>query len=326
MKYMQAFLVEPHKFELREVDAEPKEDDVLIKISACGLCNWELNFWKGNLNYCGYPHPLGHEWAGIVEYAGSKITKFKKGDPVSGFVWGGGYLPFFGGFAQYKLVKEQSLQKLSDEVDPKYAMGEPQKCIMTVLRAARPESADVGLVLGCGPMGLWCIQGLTGSYLEKLIAVDIDDAKLAMAKKFGASHTINSSNTDVIAELNRLTDGHLADFVIEGTGIPALLNTAQNYIKKGRGRIVLMSSHSDAAKDFDFRIAIEKSVEFIVAHPDYALNEADDFRRAINLINNGTLKNRELVSHEFALADICTAFETLEHKPKDYIKGIVVCN
>jgi threonine dehydrogenase-like Zn-dependent dehydrogenase len=320
MKYMQAFLVEPRKFELREVDMEPKGDDVLIKISACGLCNWELNFWKGNLNYYGYPHPLGHEWAGIVEYTGSKVTRFKKGDKVSGLARG------FGGFAQYKTAKEQFLQKLSDEVDPKYAMGEPQKCIMTVLRAARPESGDVGLVLGCGPMGLWCIQGLAGSYLEKLIAVDVDDKKLAMAKEFGASHIINSNNADVIAELNSLTDGHLADFVIEGTGIPALLNTAQGYIKKGRGRIILMSSHSDSARDFDFRIAIEKSVEFIVAHPDYALNEAEDFRRAVSLINNGTFKNRELVSHEFALADICTAFETLEHKPKDYIKGIVVCN
>jgi threonine dehydrogenase-like Zn-dependent dehydrogenase len=320
MKYTQAFLVEPRKFELREVDMEPEEDDVLIKISACGLCNWELNFWEGSLNYYGYPHPLGHEWAGIVEYTGNKVTKFKKGDKVSGFVRG------FGGFAQYKSVKEQFLQKLSGEIDPKYAMGEPQKCIMTVLRAARPESADVGLVLGCGPMGLWCIQGLAGSYLEKLIAVDIDDKKLAMAKKFGASHIINSNNTDVITELNSLTDGRLADFVIEGTGIPALLNTAQNYIKKGRGRIILMSSHSDSARDFDFRIAIEKSVEFIVAHPDYALNEAEDFRRAVNLINNGTFKNRELVSHEFILPDICTAFKTLEHKPKDYIKGLVVCN
>jgi threonine dehydrogenase-like Zn-dependent dehydrogenase len=320
MKYIQAFLVEPRKFELREVDTDPKEDDVLIKINACGLCNWELNFWKGNLNYYGYPHPLGHEWAGIVEYAGSKVTKFKKGDKASGLARG------FGGFAQYKSVKEQFLQKLSDEIDPKYAMGEPQKCIMTVLRAARPESADVGLVLGCGPMGLWCIQGLAGSYLEKLIALDVDDKKLAMAKEFGASHIMNPNNTDVIVELNRLTDGRLADFVIEGTGIPALLNTAQNYIKKGRGRIILMSSHSDSARDFDFRIAIEKSVEFIVAHPDYALNEAEDFRRAINLINNGTFKNRELVSHEFTLTDICTAFETLEHKPTDYIKGIVVCN
>ena len=116
------------------------------------------------------------------------------------------------------------------------------------------------------------------------------------------------------------------DFVIEGTGIPALLNESQRYVKKGRGRIVLMSSHSQIAKEFDFRIAIEKSLEIITAHPDYSVNEADDFRRAIAFINNGTFRNRELVSHEFPLEKIQDAFETLDKKPPDYIKGIVVCS
>ena len=320
MKYRQAFLTEAHKFEIKEVEKNPAEDDVVVKISSCGLCNWELNFWHGNLNYSGYPHPLGHEWAGLVESAGSGVKNFKAGDRVSGFARG------FGGFAQYKFAKENQLQKLADTVDPKYAMGEPQKCIMTVLRSVRAEAADVGVMLGCGPMGLWCIQGLAGNYLEKLIAVDIDDKKLEMARFFGASHTINSGKTDVSAELGRLTGGRLADFVIEGTGIPALLNEAQRYVKKGRGRLVLMSSHSQKANDFDFRIAIDKSLEIITAHPDYSVNEADDFRRAVAFINNGTFRNHELVSHEFPLEDIQRAFETLDKKPSDYIKGIVVCN
>jgi 2-desacetyl-2-hydroxyethyl bacteriochlorophyllide A dehydrogenase len=320
MKYRQAFLKEPHQFEMKEVDNNPKEDDVVVKIAACGLCNWELNFWHGNLNFYGYPHPLGHEWAGVVESAGSDVKGFKKGDKVSGFARG------FGGFAEYKFAKESQLQKLDDRIDPKYAMGEPQKCIITVLRASRVESSDIGLILGCGPMGLWCIQGLSGNFLEKLIAVDIDDKKLEMAKNFGATHIINSQKINVIDELIRITGGRLADFVIEGTGIPALLNEAQHYVKKGRGKIVLMSSHSQPAKEFDFRVAIEKSLEIIVAHPDYSFNELEDFRRAVAFINNGTFKNKELVTHEFALADIQSAFETLGKKSSDYIKGIVVCN
>ena len=320
MKFKQAFLVETKKFEIREVEKTPADDDVVIKIASCGLCNWELGFWHGYLNIYGYPHPLGHEWAGAVESVGKEVKNFKAGDKVSGLLRG------FGGFAEYIFAKEPQLQKLSDNVDPRYAMGEPQKCVMTVLRSVRAEPADMGVVLGCGPMGLWCIQGLAGNYLDKLIAVDIDDKKLEMAKRYGASHIINSGKTNVTDELKLITGGRLADFVIEGTGIPALLNEAQHYLKQGKGKIILMSSHSKMAESFDFRVAIGKSLEIIAAHPDYSVNEADDFRRAVAFINNGTFKNSGLVSHEFPLKEIQRAFEIFENKPSDFIKGIVVCS
>jgi len=321
MKYRQAFLKEPYKFIIKEVEHKPKGDELMIKISACGLCNWELNFWSGKLNFLGYPHSLGHEWAGVVAEVGPDATRFKVGDKVSGLARG------FGGFAEYKVISEKSCEKLADSVDPKYAMGEPQKCVITVLRAVEPEVGDAGVILGCGPMGLWCAQALAGKYLDKLIAVDIDDKKLDMSKEFGVTHAINSKKENVAEVIKTLTGGRLADFVIEGTGVPAILNEAQRYVKSaGRGKLALMSSHSSAAPEFDFRVAVEKSLQIIVAHPNYSRNEADDFRRAVALINNGTFQNEPLVSHEFKLDDIEEAFKTLENKPADFIKGIVVCN
>lgn len=321
MKYRQAFLSEPYKFIIKEVEAQPKGDELLIKLASSGLCNWELNFWSGKLNFLGYPHSLGHEWAGVVAEVGSDVKGFKVGDKVSGLARG------FGGFAEYKAITETACQKLGDDIDPKYAMGEPQKCVVTVLRAVAPEVGDVGVILGCGPMGLWCIQALAGKYLDKLIAVDIDDAKLAMAKSFGATHTINSKTGNVAEAIAALTGGRLADFVIEGTGVPALLGEAQLYLKStGRGKLVLMSSHSSVTPEFDFRVAVDKSLQIITAHPNFSHNEADDFRRAVALINNGTFDNKPLVSHEWPLDDIEAAFKTLENKPADFIKGIIVCN
>ena len=321
MKFKQALLMEPRKLEVHEVEKIPEDDDVVIKLASCGLCNWELGFWTGDLKAMrGYPSPLGHEWAGVVESVGPKVTKIKPGQKVTAFVRG------FGGFAEYLFTKEDLLHILTDNVDVKYAMGEPQKCVVTVLRATRAEAADVGVVLGCGPMGQWCVQGLNGNYLEKLIAVDIDDKRLEMAKQFGATHAINSKKANVLEELTKITNGRLADFVIEGTGIPALLNEAQSYLKRGRGRLVMMSSHHDTAKDFDFRIAVGKALELIVAHPPHAYDGEDDLRRAVALINNGTFKNKELVSHEFPLDKVQEAFETFNNKPADFIKGIVVCN
>ncbi|MCE5255312.1 MAG: zinc-binding dehydrogenase [Spirochaetaceae bacterium] len=319
MKFTRAFLMEPRRFELREIEESPGDDDVLVKIASCGLCNWELNFWKGNLNYLGYPHPLGHEYAGTVVEVGAGVKTIKAGDKVSCYAKG------FGGFSEYKVLSGKACIKLDDSVDAKYALGEPQKCIITVLRAAAPEAGDHGVVLGCGPMGLWCIQALAGRLLNTLVAIDVDDAKLEMAKKYGATNIINSKRENVEERLKKITKGQLADFVIEGTGVPALLNVAQRYVKpSGRGRLVLMSSHSEAAREFDFRQAVDRALAIIVAHPGYSLNQDDDFRRAVELVNNGTFKVKELVSHEFKLSEIQTAFETLEHKPAGFLKGIVV--
>ncbi len=318
MKFRRAMLTEPYKMGIFEVDEEPSAGEILVKIEGCGMCNWELNFWHGDLNFTGYPHKLGHEYAGVVEKVGENCKQFKVGDKVC-------VLKGMGGFAEYNVVKETSCLKIADSVDARYAMGEPQKCIVTVLDAASPKPADYGVIQGCGPMGLWCIQALAGNFLAGLIAVDIDDEKLEMARQFGATHVINSKKEDAIEAIKRITEGHMADFVIEGTGIPALLDNAQDYVRWGRGgRVILMSSHHAEAPSFDFRKAIGKGTTIIAAHPPYSTNQDDDARRAIALISNGTFKNKELVSHIFTLDQIQEAFETLDHKPADFKKAIVV--
>ena len=317
MKYTRACLVEPGRFDFFEVDEEPGPEQLLVRIKGCGLCNWELNFYDGNLNYQGYPHKLGHELAGEVYAIGSEVKKFEVGDKVSVFDRG------FGGFSQYRLANESNCERLADHIDPKYAMGEPQKCVVTVLRASAPEPGDYGVILGVGPMGLWCIQGLSGNLPGALIAVDMDDAKLEMAKEFGATHTVNILKEDALSRIREITSGHMADFLIEGTGIPALMNEAQHYLRLGRGRLILMSSHHSAG-EFDFRKSIDLGLEIRVAHPPYSQNEREDFRRAVLLINNNTFRNEPLVTHEYKLSEIQRAFEDLHDKPKGFIKGIVI--
>jgi D-arabinose 1-dehydrogenase-like Zn-dependent alcohol dehydrogenase len=83
MKFKRAFLAEPGRFIIREVDEVPGDNEVQIKVASCGLCNWELNHWKGYITDGGYPMPLGHESAGVVTAVGSNVTRFKPGDKVS---------------------------------------------------------------------------------------------------------------------------------------------------------------------------------------------------------------------------------------------------
>ena len=318
MIFKRACLTKPGEFAMLEVDEVPAATEIQFKVASCGLCNWELNHWKGYITTGGYPMKVGHEYAGEVVAVGSSVTNFKPGDKVSA-------LAGRGGFAEFVTCDASKAIKLDDDIDPKYVLGEPLKCIVTVLEAAAPKAGDYGVVLGCGPMGQWCIQGLSGNLLAGLIAVDIDDAKLEMAKKFGATHVINPKRADVQACLQEITCGHMADFVIEGTGVPALLDGCQDWLRpSGRGRLILMSAYEAGPSTFDFRKAIAKSIDLHVPHPGHSLNQMDDMRRAIALINNGTFRVKELISHEYKLSEITKAFEDLEYKPASFLKGIVV--
>lgn len=318
MKTKRAFLEKPGHLIIEEIDLKMDDNHVLIKVASCGLCTWELNHWGGLLQTTGYPYSLGHEFAGTVIEVGKNVTKFKVGDKVAS-------LTGRQGFSEYALCHPNSTFKLADHIDPKYALGEPLKCVTTVLQATNPAPGDYGVVLGCGPMGLWCTMALSGNFLAGLIAIDIDDEKLALAKKYGATHVINSKKEDVVARLAEITDGRLADFVIEGTGIPALLNVAQDYLKPtGRGKLLLMSSHKDTCPEFDFRKAVDKCIDLHVPHPRHSLDNFDDMRRAVALINNGTFQIQPLITHEFKLSQINEAFETLANRPAGYLKGIVV--
>lgn len=317
MKFKQALLAEPGRLIVQDVEINPNPDQIVVKVASCGLCNWELNHWKGYIvNPGGYPFPLGHEYAGTVVHVGSNVKNFRIGDKVSGL--GGS-----GAFAEYVVVNATGCVRLPDHVDPKYVLGEPLKCIVTVLDAVAPKAGDYGVIIGCGPMGQWCIQGLSGNLLAGLIAIDIDDTKLELAKKYGATHTINSKKENVVDRIKEITNGHMADFVVEGTGIHAMLNQAMDYLKRARGRLIVMSAYETMSNDFDFRKAVALSCDILVPHPGHSLNQQDDMRRACDLISKGIFNIKDLVTHEYKLSDIQTAFENLEHKPSGYMKGLV---
>ena len=315
MKAKAAYLVEPGKFEIRENEIHAGKGQVILKIASCGLCNWELNHWKGKLGEL--PMPLGHEASGVVVECGEGVTDFKVGDKATGII--------MGSFCDYIVANTDEIIKLADHVDVKYALCEPLKCVTTVARATAPEVGDFGVIVGCGPMGLWATQALHSDGLSALIAVDIDNSRLEMAKKFGATHTINSMQEDVVAKISEISNGHMADFVIEGTGNSAVLNECVTYLRQtGRGRLVIMSSYEKPVNFTNIYGIIERSLQIIVAHPDYSYDSGDDMRRAVDLINRGVYQVKELITHEFDLSEINEAFHTLEHKPKSYIKGIVV--
>ncbi|MHC4124181.1 MAG: zinc-dependent alcohol dehydrogenase [Planctomycetota bacterium] len=317
MKTRQAWLVQPGKFELKEAEISVGHEDILVKVRACGLCNWELNHWKGLLG--PYPQTMGHEVAGTVVCVGSDVPE--------GFVYSGqkiaGWVNMIG-FADYTLMNYKYCMRLENRINLEEALAEPLMCVTTTLRGATPDVGDIGVIVGCGPMGLWCIQGLAGQSLAALIAIDINNERLALAQKYGATHTINPQEVDNVVEIiKEISKEHMADFVIEGTGRPSVLNSCVDYLKVGRGRLIMMSSHEEPCTFFDWRRA-QKGIEIRVTHPSYSLAPSDDVRRASLLLHKGTFDSKEIVSHRFAYENIEEAFLALENKRSNYMKGIVV--
>lgn len=318
MKTKTAVLTEPKKFEIQERELTVQPDEVMIQVEVCGLCNWELNHFKGLIGEC--PMTLGHEWAGIVVETGSQVKNLKKGDKVT-------VLPDrLEGFSQYATVKEELCFPLGDDIDVKKGFLEPLKCVVTVLKAAAPQTGDYGIVVGCGPMGLWCIQALKSNMLSHLIAVDVDDEKLKLARKMGATAVINSKTENAVLQIKKLTGGHMADFVIEGTGIPKLMETCADYIKHGPGRLCIMSYYEETMTEFDFRKFLDKGTTICSPHPVSEKEPLDTAGRATALINNHTFRQEEVITHTYRLDEIQEAFETLYQKPAGFIKGVVYPN
>ena len=124
-----------------------------MKVESCGLCAWELDGSNGSLGTS--PDP-GHEWGGSVVARGDNVAGLKVGDGVTD------YRQAFEGFAEYGVLKASHCFIIHRDI-PGFVIGEPLKCVVTVVRAAAPEVADNGVVSLSGSIGLFCIQALRGS-------------------------------------------------------------------------------------------------------------------------------------------------------------------
>jgi threonine dehydrogenase-like Zn-dependent dehydrogenase len=168
-------------FVLKEEDVSINDDQVLVKVLVSGICQYDLSYYKGILGT--FPRCIGHEPTGIVEQVWRHVQGFQPGDRVTGLFTEQLYMK---GFAQYAVGYPQYLIHVPDNVPLEHALGEPLKCVSTILRAAPPEFGDYMLIMGCGFMGLAILAGLVGQGPALIVACDIHETRLALAKSLGA--------------------------------------------------------------------------------------------------------------------------------------------
>jgi L-iditol 2-dehydrogenase len=249
---------EPHSVELREVPIpEIGEEDVLFKVQAVGICGSDLHQYAGKQSWpVNYPVVLGHEFAGFVAKAGSRVTGFKEGDRVvsetaavlpsdSAFIRQGLYnldpkrLGFGygvnGAMAPFVKVPARCLHRVPSALAlEKAALTEPC-CVAynAVCVHSHIRPGDSVAVIGPGPIGLLCasMAKLCGAGYLVVVGIPADAKRLSVAKTIGADMTLGGQGEDAAAWVKNFGDGYGLDLVIDAAGVSASLKLALDMVR-----------------------------------------------------------------------------------------------
>ncbi|MCK5547538.1 MAG: zinc-binding dehydrogenase, partial [Thermoplasmata archaeon] len=243
-------------------------DEVLVKIAACGLCRTDLHYLHGTPTFKKPPIILGHEISGTIEEAGSDIKNFKAGDKVllppvlscghcdacrdgrgticSNQIMLGNHRD--GGFTEYISVPANMIfpfpenVPLTDGCIISDAISTPYHAVVD---RGKIMPGDTVAVFGCGGLGLASVQ-MASAVGATVVAVDVFDEKLETAKKFGASQTLNAKSVENVPKTIRKMTGGGADVSMEVIGSPKTIAQAFDSVRAGGKVIVVGYTHENA--------------------------------------------------------------------------------
>ncbi len=319
--------------------------DVIVKVLKTTICGTDLHILKGDVPEVTQGRILGHEGVGVIEETGSAVTDFKKGDHViiscitscgkctyckrnmySHCVNGGWILGHLidGTQAEYVRIPfadnslyhipagsdEEALVMLSDILPTGFECG--------VLNG-KVQPGNTVAIVGSGPIGLAAL--LTAQFYSpaEIIMIDPDDNRLATAKKFGATQTINNSKEDAIARVKKLTGGIGVDTAIEAVGIPATFGLCQLLVAPG-GVIANIGVHGKSVELhletlWSQNIAITTRLVDTVTTP-----------MLLKTVQSKKLDPKLLITHRFKLSDIINAYDVFGHAAKEKALKVILTN
>jgi threonine dehydrogenase-like Zn-dependent dehydrogenase len=311
------FLTAIGQTEIREID-KPSigPEEVLLKIGMVGFCGGDLNGFKGLFELQEYPNVLGHEVGGTIEEIGSQVPEsFKLGNKVTVYPYlncgkciscrkgrrnacqdnktMGVRRP--GAMTRYIAIHWQDLftsEKLSLK---ELALVEPLTVGFHAAARGRVSSQDRVAVIGCGIVGMGAIASAVNRGAE-VIAIDIDDSKMEIAKKIGVAHTINTSKEDLHEALTRITDGDGPDVIIEAVGNAMTYRAAVDEVAY-TGRVVCIG-YAKSAVEFNTGIFVRKEIEILGSR-----NCTDEFPEVIAYLEAGKFPVEDVISKTVSLDD-----------------------
>lgn len=330
---MKAMVLEEFNQDLKLRDVEvPKvsDDEVLVKMKACSICGTDLKIMAGKLDTVPLPLILGHEPTGEVVEVGKNVDLIKIGDRIT--------VDFYltcgkcknclagsntvclesikrigfelnGGFAEYLKLPAENAVKIPDNMSFQEAALIPD-AIATSVHAFTDRhqlvSGDKVLILGIGGLGVHGLQ-VAKAYGGIVVAADVDEQKLSLAKELGADYTCNTSEENLTEFCNKLTEGHGMDVVVEYVGLPKVSELGLKCLRMGGTMIFLGYSPGTAFEVPSMEIALgERTIT-----GSRAMNRKS-MLEAIKLVSEGKVKPQ--IDSCFSLEEANKALERLKNE------------
>jgi alcohol dehydrogenase len=313
-----------------------KPTDAVVRILHTTICGTDLHILKGDVPAVTKGRTLGHEGVGIVEEVGSAVRNFKKGDHVliscvtscgscanckrqlySHCADGGWILGHLIDGTQAQQVRiphadnslypipagadEEALVMLSDILPTGFEIG---------VLSGKVKPGDSVVIVGAGPVGLAAL--LTAQFYSPatLIVVDADPNRLEVAKRFGATHTIDINVENAVDRIFALTDGVGVDVAIEAVGIPASFDTCQEVIAPG-GHIANVGVHGKSVELHLEKLWIQN------INISTGLVNTNTTPMLLKTVQSGKIEPGQLITHRFKLDDILEAYEVFANAAKE---------
>ena len=320
-----------------------KENEVLVKVKACGICGSDVHGLDGSTGRRIPPLIMGHEASGIITETGSAVRKWKNGDRVTfdstvyplddWYTLRGSYNlsndrevigvspgPYRrnGAFAEYLAVPQHILYSIPDEVSFEHAaVVEAAAVAMHGINISGTEPGDACVVLGTGTIGLLLIKLLKIFGTPKIIAIDINPVALKAAESAGADIIIQSGEKEISEKIRSVCSGRGADVAFEAAGRNDTINLSTDIVRKG-GKIILIGNSSPK---------VEIPLQKVVTGELKLLGSCairGEYELILGLMKDGKLKVEDQILAVAPLADGAEWFRKLYNKETEPGKVILV--
>lgn len=347
MKSVKFYGVRDTRVENADVPKILEKDDVIVKVKVAGICGSDISkYSKTGPHMVG--EILGHEFSGEVAEVGTEVKGFKIGDRVAVCP----AMPCFecdeckkgmysrcnnvaiignkelgGCFAEYTKVKERNLIKIPEEISYETAAALEPVCIAGHgLFRSETKVGDTVVVLGTGPIGLFSIQWAKIFGSTKIVAIDVFDEKLELAKELGADICINAKEKNIVEEMKKLTNGAGADIVIESAGTPMTCGQVLLLAKKGGTVLYAGVPYGDVSlsrEQFEKIVRSELTVKGTWFGNSFPF-PGKEWSAGLYHMQKGDMNVEKLVTHRINLDEVPDYFEKIYKR--DIFFGKIMVN
>ncbi|TVR73793.1 MAG: galactitol-1-phosphate 5-dehydrogenase [Marinilabiliales bacterium] len=342
---MKALVLEDYmKLTYKDVpDPVPGPDEVLVEVRATGICGSDVHGMDGSTGRRIPPVIMGHEASGIIRDTGSRVGDWKAGDRVTfdstiydlgdwysrrgnynlsdgRMVLGVSTKEFKrdGTYADFVAVPSHILYRIPENVSfARAAMVEPAAVALHAVNLTPVAVNDTAVVVGAGMIGLFVIQMLRLAGCTEIAAVDIDEEKLSLAEKLGATLILDPKRDNIATEIKNISGGRGADIAFEAVGISSTLNTAISALRKG-GTLTILGNISPSV-EIPLQTVVTGQLQL---QGSCAIN--GEYGPVLGLLEKDLLNTDVILSAEAPLAEGADWFRRLYGREKGLNKVILI--